>query len=413
MTLRRILSFLIGLAVIAGVIYLLMAPSQTQQRAGRRGPPEGPVPVLAAPAATADVPVYLDGVGTTKALNTVTVRAQVDGQLIKILFREGQDVRRGDVLAEIDARTYQAQYDQAIAKKAQDEATLANARIDLERYNRLVAANSGSKQQADTQKALVAQLEAQVNSDQAAIDNTRAILSHTRIVAPIDGRSGIRLTDEGNLVRASDAAGIVVITQVKPISILFNLPQQQLPQVNKAFIQGAVQVEAMGADGKTIVDRGTLQVIDNQIDSATGTVRLKAEFPNAELQLWPGQFVNVRLLIETLKQVVVVPTAAVQRGPTGTFVFVIGADNTVAVRPVTVSMQDDTRAVIPSGLAAEERVVTTGFTRLAAGTRVAVQTAGETPPPSARPDTPRPEGRRKGERPEGERKRRDTPSATQ
>jgi membrane fusion protein, multidrug efflux system len=416
MTFRRIVSFLIGLAVIAGVIAVYMWQGQSREQRSRRAPLPGPVPVLAATAVNTDVPVYLDGVGTTRALNTVTVRAQVDGQLIKILFREGQDVRRGDVLAEIDARTYQAQYDQAVAKKAQDEATLANARLDLDRYNRLVAANSGSKQQADTQKALVAQLNAQVNSDQAAIDNTRAILSYTKVVAPIDGRTGIRLIDEGNLVRASDAAGIVVITQVKPISILFNLPQQQLPQISKAFAKGGLQVEAMGTDGKTIIDRGTLQVIDNQIDPATGTVRLKAEFPNAELQLWSGQFVNVRLLIETLRQVVVVPTAAVQRGPTGTFVFVVGADNTVAVRPVTVSMQDDTRAVIPTGLQADERVVTTGFTRLAAGTRVAVQTAGETPPAAAPgPVAPRPEGRRKreGERPEGERKRKSEPSATQ
>ena len=213
------------------------------------------------------MPVYLDAVGNTRALNTVTVRAQVGGQIVKIAFREGQDVKRGDVLAEIDPRTYQAQYDQAVAKKAQDEATLANARLDLDRYTRLAASNSGSKQQADTQKALVAQLEAQVQGDQAAIDNTRTMLSYTKIVAPIDGRTGLRLVDEGNYVQAGDATGIVVITQMRPISVLFNLPQQQFPQVNKAFAKGALDVDAMAVDGKT-VDRSRQAAGDRQPDGS-------------------------------------------------------------------------------------------------------------------------------------------------
>ncbi len=258
--------------------------------------------MLAARAAVADVPVYLDAVGNTRALNTVTVRPQVGGQVVKVAFREGQDVKRGDVLAEIDPRTYQAQYDQAVAKKAQDEATLANARIDFDRYTRLAASNSGSKQQADTQKALVAQLEAQVQGDQAAIDNTKTMLSYTRIVAPIDGRVGLRMIDEGNLVQANDTNGLVVITQVQPISVLFNLPQQQFSQVSKAFAKGPLDVDAMAVDGKTFVDRGKLQVIDNQMDQTTGTIRMKAEFPNANLQLWPGQFINVRMLVDTLER---------------------------------------------------------------------------------------------------------------
>ena len=332
------------------------------------------------------MPIYLDAVGNTRALNTVTVRPQVGGQIVKIAFKEGQDVQKGFVLAEIDPRTYQAQYDQAIATKAKDEATLANARIDLERYTRLAAMNSGSKQQADTQKALVAQLEAQVQGDQAAIDNTRTMLSYTKIVSPIDGRTGIRMVDEGNLVQANDTQGFVVITQVRPISVLFNLPQQQFQQVNAAFSKGPLRVDALAGDNKTSIDQGSLQVIDNQMDQTTGTIRMKAEFPNTNLQLWPGQFINIRVLVDTLQQVVVVPTAAVQRGPQGAFVYVVEADSKVAVRPVTVAQQDDTQAVISNGLKAEERVVTTGFTRLSNGTRVAVQ-QGEGEPQSSAENT--------------------------
>lgn len=405
MRLRRILPVSVALAVIIAIgAYVMQGPIQQQeQKQKRRSFGDMPAPVLAAAAIVADVPVYLDAVGTTRALNTVTVRPQVDGQLIKISFREGQDVKRGDVLAEIDPRTYQANYDQATATKARDEATLANAKIDLERYDRLVAANSGSKQQADTQRATVAQLQAQLKADQAAIDNAAIQLGFTKIVAPLDGRTGIRMVDEGNLVRASDTTGIVTITQIRPISMLFNLPQQQLPQVNKAFTLGPLTVEALAADGRTVIGRGTLQVIDNQMDQTTGTIRLKAEFPNADLSLWPGQFVNVRLLIETLKQVVTVPTAAVQRGPNGTFVFVVGADNTVSVRPITVAQQDDVRAVIGNGVQAQERVVTTGFTRLAAGTRVNVQIGDGTQAPAVGADeAPQPQAENA---PQGRRKR--------
>jgi multidrug efflux system membrane fusion protein len=390
MKLGRILPVAVGIAVVLAVGgYVVMGKQQEQQQRSKRARAfqDQPAPVLAARASTADVPVYLDAVGNTRALNTVTVRAQVGGQIVKIAFREGQDVKRGDVLAEIDPRTYQAQYDVAIAKKAQDEATLANARLDFDRYSRLAASNSGSKQQADTQKALVAQLEAQVQGDTAAIDNARTMLSYTRIIAPIDGRIGLRLVDEGNYVQAGDATGIVVITQIRPIAVLFNLPQQQFSQVNKAFTKGTLQVDAVGTDGRAVVDRGTLQVIDNQMDQTTGTIRMKAEFPNPDLQLWPGQFVNIRVLVETLNQVVTVPTAAVQRGPSGTFVYVIDAESKVAVRPITIAMQDDARAVISDGVKAQEQVVTTGFTRLSNGTRVRVQ-AGEGEAPDAAPGAP-------------------------
>jgi membrane fusion protein, multidrug efflux system len=313
------------------------------------------------------------------------VRPQVDGKLLSVSFTEGMDVPKGYLLAKIDPVTYQAQYDQVVAKKAQDEATLANAKLDLERYIRLASTNAVNKQQVDTQRALVNQLEAMVRADQAMVDNARAILSYTDIVAPIAGRTGIRMIDEGNIVHTSDASGIVVVAQIQPISILFNLPQQELPEINRGLSEGSLPVDAIGPDGKTVADKGKVLVVDNQVDQTTGTVKLKAEFPNAQLQLWPGQFVNVRLLIDTLRQVVVVPTAAVQRGPNGTYVYVVKSDMTVTVRPITVSQQDDLRAVIASGLQAGEQVVTTGFGRLAEGTLVTVgsaEDAGQLDPPT-------------------------------
>jgi multidrug efflux system membrane fusion protein len=378
--------------VLAGLILLTAAavywpPWQTttqQQQQGKGGfrkkggggaQPGEAVPVLSIDARTADVPVYLDGVGTARALNMVTVKPQVDGKLISVSFTEGQEVPKGFVLAKIDPTTYQAAYDQAVAKKAQDAALLANQKLDLERYTRLAASNAVNKQQLDTQRALVAQGEALVNLDQAIIDNARAILSYTDITAPIAGRTGIRQIDEGNIVRASDPNGLVVITQIKPITVFFNLPQQELVEINKGLAEGPLPVQAMAPDGRSAVDSGKVTVIDNQVDQTTGTVRLRAEFSNADLQLWPGQFVNVRLLIDTLRQVVVVPTAAVQRGPNGTFVYIIKADNKVTVRPVSITQQDDQRAVIASGLQQGEHVVTTGFGRLAEGTLVEATSA--------------------------------------
>jgi multidrug efflux system membrane fusion protein len=387
---RRLIAVVLGAVIILGVAAVMLAPSpQQQDRRARRGggPAEGPVPVLAVAAKLADVPVYLDGVGSAKALNTVTVRPQVEGKLISVEFKEGQDVKKGSVLARIDPTTYQAQLDQAVAKKAQDEATLANARLDLERYTRLAATNSITKQQADTQRATVAQLEAQVKVDQGAVDNARAILAYTTITAPINGRTGIRQVDEGNIVRASDTNGIVVLTEIQPISVIFTLPQQQVAQVNAAFAKAPLTVEALAPDSEAVIDRGKLQVVDNQVDPTTGTVKLKAEFPNATLQLWSGQFVNVRMLIDTLRQVVVAPTSAVQRGPDGAFVFVVqGSGDTVAVRPVTVAQQDDLQAVIATGLKPGEQVVTTGFAQLSDKARVRVTTGDGTQQPPVRPD---------------------------
>ncbi|HMA72867.1 MAG TPA: efflux RND transporter periplasmic adaptor subunit [Xanthobacteraceae bacterium] len=388
---RRFVGLAIILSVAAGYLWLYapqylpaylaqyrqaqIQASEASVRGGRGLRGDAPVPVLAAVARKSDVPVYFDGVGSSRALNTVTVRTQVDGKLMSVNFKEGQDVDQDFVLAEIDATIYQAQYDQAVAKKAMDEAQLANARLDLERYARLMQTNSATRQQHDTQRALVAQLEAQVQADQGAIDNTRAILSYTKIVAPLAGRTGIRQVDAGNIVHPTDTTGVVVITQVRPIAVIFTLPQQRLSQVNKAFAQGGLSVQALGDDNRTVIDHGALTVIDNQVDQTTGTVKLKAEFPNPDLQLWPGQFVNVKLLVDTLRQVVVVPSAAVQRGPNGTFTYIANDDNTaVTVRPVTVAQQDDVQAVIADGIDDGERVVTTGFAQLTDGAKITIGT---------------------------------------
>ncbi|HWV97551.1 MAG TPA: efflux RND transporter periplasmic adaptor subunit [Xanthobacteraceae bacterium] len=372
---RRMLPLLITLLILAGLGYVGWTAFQSKQpaRTGRfQMPASATVPVLAATPRIEDVPVYLEGVGTVRALNTVTVRAQVDGKLLSVNFVEGQDVKKGDVLAEIDPAIYQAQYDQAVAKKAQDEAQLANARIDLARYQQLAASNAGSKQQADTQKATVAQLEALVRSDQAAIDNAQATLGYTKIVAPLSGRAGLRQIDQGNIIHASDATGLVVITQLQPIAVQFSLPQQQIVRVNTALAKGPLTVEVFGNDGRTVVDTGVLKGVDNQVDPTTGTVKLKAEFPNPNHQLWPGQFVSVRLKVEMLNQALVIPTSAVQRGPAGAFSYVIDSNNIAHARAITVTQQDEKNAVIAKGLDPSERVVTTGFANLSDGARVAV-----------------------------------------
>lgn len=416
---KRLFATILVLALIgAGAAYVwrvelgLTQPGQqlsNQPSGGRRGAMrgggEGPVSVLAEATRLADVPVVLEAVGTAQALNTVTVRSQVDGRLLELAFREGQDVRKGDVLARVDPTIYRAQYDQAVAKKLQDEANLANARIDLERYANLAKTNYGSKQQADTQRASVAQLEAQVKADQGAIDNAKAYLDYTTIVAPIDGRLGIRLVDQGNLVRASDTTGLVVITQLRPITVIFNLPQQNLRAVNAAASRGPLTVEALEADNRTPVDTGRLEVVDNQVDGTTGTVKLKAVFPNANLQLWPGSFVNVRVTVDVLKGATVVPAGAVQRGPNGTFVYALTEDR-AALRPVTVTRQTETLAVIGSGIAAPERVITTGFARLTDGDRVRVaesEASGQPDMSAAPARRARPDGDAAGQ---GQRRRR-------
>jgi multidrug efflux system membrane fusion protein len=378
---RRMVSLTVTLLILAGLGYLGWNAFQ-QKSAGRGGPgarPDLPVPVLAATPRTQDVPVYLEAVGSVRALNNVVVRAQVDGKLMKVNFVEGQDVKQGDVLAEIDPVIYQAQYDQAVAKKAQDEALLANQKLDLARYQQLAASNAGSKQQADTQRAVVAQQEALVQADQAAIDNARAMLGYTKVIAPLSGRAGLRQVDQGNIIRAADATGLVIITQLQPIAVQFSLPQQQIVRVNAAAGKGVLAVDVFGNDGVTVVDTGMLKGIDNQVDPTTGTLKLKAEFPNAKFQLWPGQFVNVRLKVETLEKAIVVPTSAVQRGPVGTFSYVIGPDNVATAKPIVVTQQNENDAVIASGLTTSDRVVTTGFANLSDGAKVLIGTDDRAP----------------------------------
>jgi len=381
---------------------------------GGRGGFDGPVVITAFDMRTADVPVTLDAIGTAQALNTVTVRSQVDGKLIEVNFKEGQDVKAGDVLARIDPTTYQAQYDQAVAKKAQNEALLANAKIDLDRYSRLAQGNFGPKQQADTQRALVAQYEAQVKQDQATIDNTKAILGYTTIRSPLDGRTGIRLVDPGNLVQANGANGLVVITQIKPIAVVFTLAQQNLRSVTSALARGPLDAQAFDSGMTTAVARGQVTVVDNQVDPATGTVKIKAVFPNDDLALWPGQFVNIRLTTDVLKNAIVAPTAAVQRGQSGAFVYVVKDDGTVEQVNVTVGQQSERFAVIQSGLAPPAKVATSGFARLRNGAKVRVI---DTPPQGAEarsdapaaPTAPAPAGQASGgdgQRGSGERGRR-------
>ena len=379
---KRFLLLLMLLAVTGGGAYwwYTRPPATEQAAAGsggrRRGAPDPntPVPVLAARSETRDVPVYLDGLGTVQAFNLVSVRPMIEGPLIEVRFREGQDVKAGDVLALIDPRPYQASLDAAAAKKQQDEANLANARLDAGRYARLAATAYSSAQQSDTARAQVAQLEAQVRGDQAQIDTARTQLSYATIKAPIDGRIGLRQLDSGNIARPSDATPLTVITQLRPISVVFTLPQQALPAVAAAMQDGMPEVLALRAGGAAgdPLDRGQLAVLDNQVDPATGTIKLKATFPNEGLKLWPGGFVNVRMLAQTLHNVVTVPTAAVQRGPRGTYVFVVTPGNTAQRRVVQVGHEDNQVSVVAEGLQTGEQVVTDGAQRLTDGAKVAV-----------------------------------------
>jgi membrane fusion protein, multidrug efflux system len=338
---------------------------------GRMG--DSPIPVTAVACGVADVPVHFESVGTTRALNVVTIRPQVDGKLISMDFQEGQQVKRGDVLAKIDPTIYRARYDRAVAKKALDEAQLANARLDLERFASLLKTKSVTPKKFDTQRSLVASFEAQVELDQAQIDSAWTELNRTNIVSPIDGRTGIRRVDPGNVVRAADPMGVVVITQSTPIAALFSIPEERLWPVNQALEQGQVMIaDAIDSENGRVIDRGLLNVVNNQVDQATGAVQAKAEFPNENQQLWPGEFIIVRLLLDTLRQALVVPSAAVQRGSDGPFVYVIQANKTVAVRRVSVTQQNESQAVIASGLQQGEIVAITGFAQLTDGRRVTI-----------------------------------------
>ena len=347
-----------------------------------------PIPVLVAAATQQDVPIYLDGLGTAQASATVLIKPMVDGPLVEVRFREGQEVHVGDVLARIDPRTYQAAMDQAVAKKHQDEATLANARVDLGRYQKLAATAYTSAQQADTQKALVAQLEAQVAGDQAQIDTARTQLSYTTIAAPVDGRVGIRLVDQGNIVHAADQTGLVMITTLRPISVVFTLPQQSLADVARAMDAGTPEVLALPQGGdraetREVIDHGTLTVLDNQVDPTTGTIKLKASFPNEHLLIWPGAFVSVRLKVDMRHDAIVVPPAAVQRGPRGPYVYVVNDDLIATRRPITLGHEDMTASIVADGLKPGEQVVIDGAARLTDNRKVTIATPpGATPAPA-------------------------------
>jgi multidrug efflux system membrane fusion protein len=348
------------------------------------------IPATVAPATTADFPVYLNGLGTVEPYHTVLVRSRVDGQVVSVGFKQGQMVADGDIIVQIDPRPYQAALDQAAAKKAQDEATLQNAQLNLQRYGTLEKADFASRQQLDTQLALVAQLIAQISGDQAVIDNARTQLSYATIRSPLAGKMGFRLVDPGNIVHATDATGIVTIVQLQPISVVFTATEEDVPRINQALAAGTVPVTALSSNGTQTLGQGKLALVNNAVDQASGTIRMKATFENADNALWPGLSVSTRLLVETLKQVVVVPEDAVQHGPNGLYAFVVGSDNRADVRDIKVGPQDNGQAVILQGLSAGEKVVIAGQYRLQKGSlvqpnspatpQIVAQTGAQTPP---------------------------------
>ena len=370
-------------AVIA-VLVLAIVAVVAWRMVGNKAPtpvaaPPSAIPVQAANAGRQDVPVYLLGLGTVQAFNTVTVTARVDGQLDKIGFVEGQEVKKGDVIAQIDPRPYKAQLDMATAKKAQDQAQLANTEHDLERYTTLSAGNYTSKQTLDTTRAQVAQLNAQIQGDQAAIDSAKTQLDYTTITSPIDGRTGIRQIDEGNIVRAASNNGIVVITQLHPISVIFTLPEDDLASVSEAMAHGPVVVDALSRDNKITLDRGTIALIDNQIDQSTGTIRLRANFPNPNDTMWPGEFVNARVLARVAASALTIPSAAVQRGTNGFYTWVLKSDSTVDLRPLDLGEDNGTIAIVKSGVNDGDQVVTAGQYRLQPGSHVQIQAPAASP----------------------------------
>src|SRR6266481_2908512 len=355
---------------------------------GRRGGGAaggGPVPVVAGNVEEKDTPIYLDGLGTVQAFNTVTVHTRVDGELQQVLFTEGQDVKTGNLLAVIDPRPFQAALDQATAKKAQDEAQLANAKVTLARNTDLLKKKVIDQQDFDTSKYQGDQFQAAVQADQAAIEAAKTQLDYTQIKSPIDGRIGVRLVDVGNIVHAADQTGIVVVTQMHPISVVFTLPEQNLQELlNQGGANGGLKVFALDRGNTSTLDEGALAVVDNEIDQTTGTLKLKATFPNNELQLWPGKFVNARLILTTRKGATVVPSSVVQRGPQGTYAYIIKTDKTVEMRPIKVAQTEANVALIDSGLKAGEQVVVDGQYRLQPGAHVELTT----PQPWQQPQTP-------------------------
>ncbi len=371
-------------AIVIVVLLLVGGGAYWQHdRAGSHGkaaaaqasvPPRVPVDVVEV--AKSDVPIYLNSLGAVQAFNNVVVRSRVDGEIVTIAFEEGQTVRAGDMLAQIDPRPYQAALDQALAKKQQDEATLSSNKRDLERTSQLASREFASKQQLDQQTAGVGSQTAQLSIDQAAIDTARTQFDYTTIRAPIGGRLGFRLVDKGNIVHASDTTGIVQIAQIEPIAVVFTAPENQLPAITEAKRQGDVKVIAQTSDNKAVLGEGVLSLINNEVDPATGTIKLKAVFPNADGKLWPGLSVNTRLLAQTLQGVLTVPDAAVQRGQNEMFVYVVGEDQKAEKRVLTIGPYSDGVAVVEAGLRPGERVVVSGQSRIQPGIPLQVAEGG-------------------------------------
>jgi membrane fusion protein, multidrug efflux system len=363
---RIMLGAVAVLLVLVGWVWLSRKPATAALPSG------GPVAVAVdtALATRRDVPVYLEGLGNVQAFYTAKITARVDGQLQRVGFVEGQLVKKGDLLAQIDPRPLQAALDQATGMQAKDAAQLESAKHDLERYTTLAPQNLISQQVLDTQHALVAQLQAQLQVDRGLIDNARTQLEYASITAPFAGRTGIRLVDPGNIVHATDTTGIVVVTQIQPISVMFTLPEDVVLQINQALAGGSVAVTALSRDDRTQLDSGTLALVDNEIDQTTGTVRLKATFPNERNTLWPGQFVNVRVVLQSRHDVVTLPSAAVEHGPDGLFAYVVKADSTVEARPIKTVEDSEGITVVSDGLQSGERVVTSNQYRLQQGAKV-------------------------------------------
>ncbi|HEX4376192.1 MAG TPA: efflux RND transporter periplasmic adaptor subunit [Steroidobacteraceae bacterium] len=364
------LVWVFALALLAVLIAWAWRTHRSEPTAAGAHKDHAAVAVETAVAARQDVPVYLEGLGNVQAFYTAKINSRVDGQLERVGFTEGQLVRKGDLLAQIDPRPLQAALEQARAMQAKDNAQLDSAKRDLDRYMVLAPRNLISQQVLDSQRAQVAQLQAQVQVDAAAIDSARTQLDYATITAPFAGRTGIRLVDPGNIVHASDTAGIVVLTQIQPISVVFTLPEDSISQVTTAMTSGTLTVSALSRDDRTQLDEGKLALVDNQIDTTTGTVRLKATFENRTNALWPGQFVNCRILLQQRHDAITVPSIAVQRGPDGMFAYVVKADSTVDVRPIETAQEVDGFTVISGGLAAGERVVTSNQYRLQPGSTV-------------------------------------------
>jgi membrane fusion protein, multidrug efflux system len=339
--------------------------------------PRNPIRVTIAPVEKTDFPVYLTGLGTVQGFNTVLVRTRVDGQIDKVAFKEGQIVKQGDLLVEIDPRPYQAALDQAKAKKAQDEANIANANLDLQRFTKL--GEFATRQQTDTQRSTVAQLTAQIAADDAAIFNAQTQLDYTQVKTPIAGVVGLRQVDIGNIVNASNQTGIVTVAQIEPIAVIFTAPEEQLPYINEAQSTQPLKVIAITTDGKKPLAEGKLAVVNNQVDTTSGTIRLKAVFDNKDHALWPGQSVSTRLLVKTLKDATVVPDDAIQHGNDGLYAYAVGADNKAELRKVKVSQSIDGRSVVDAGLSPGEQVITGGQYKVQPGSLVATAVASSDP----------------------------------